>query len=88
MSAIELRTVKEAEYIILTKKTIRQTAEYFNVSKSTVHNDLKNRLPRINLKLFKKVQKILKIHFDEKHLKGGEATKQKFTLKKQKKNII
>ncbi len=85
MSAIELRTVKEAEYIILTKKTIRQTAEYFNVSKSTVHNDLKNRLPRINLKLFKKVQKILKIHFDEKHLKGGEATKQKFTLKKQKK---
>lgn len=88
MSEIELRTIKEAEYIILTQSTIRQTANKMGVSKSTVHNDLKYRLPQINRKLYVSIQKILQIHFEEKHIKGGLATKQKLLIKKQKLNAV
>ena len=38
------RTLKESEYILKTKKTIREIAKVFGVSKSTVHKDLSNRL--------------------------------------------
>ncbi len=85
MSYIDDRTIKEAEFIVKTKFTIRKSAEYFGVSKSTLHNDLKFRLPKLNSKLYVKVQKILKQHFDEKHIKGGQATKQKNALLKAKK---
>lgn len=88
MSSIELRTIKEAEYIILTKHTIRQTAKKFNISKSTVHNDLKFRLPKIDKNLHLKVQSILQEHFEEKHIKGGQATKHKFEIKKSCKKCV
>jgi len=77
MTEIEERTLKEAEYIIKTKQTIRQASNHFAISKSTLHNDLKLRLPRLNKNLYKRVQKILQEHFDEKHIRGGQATKLK-----------
>ncbi len=64
-----------AKYIIKTKSTIRKTAKFYNVSKSTVHNDVSNKLPYINKRLYKKVQKILIKNFNEKHIRGGEATR-------------
>ena len=75
MSELEKRTIDEAEYIISTQRTVRQAAEHFNISKSTLHSDLKNRLPKINFELYIEVDKILKTHFEQKHLRGGNATK-------------
>lgn len=65
-----------ARHIIDNNTTIRKTASFFNISKSTVHNDVSNKLKKINANLYQQVQKILKINFNEKHLRGGEATRQ------------
>ncbi|MDD4282926.1 MAG: sporulation transcriptional regulator SpoIIID [Bacilli bacterium] len=72
------RVVMESEYIINTEKTIREIAKVFNVSKSTVHKDLQERLPLIDNKAYQKVDKILKHHIKIRHLRGGESTKKKY----------
>ena len=65
-------------FIIKTKDTIRDTAKIFNVSKSTVHKDLNDRLKDIDLHLHKEILEILKEHKLERHIKGGESTKLKY----------
>lgn len=65
-------------YILDEKTTIRKTALAFGISKSTVHNDLSKRLKYINFSLYKKVKKLLNTNFNERHIRGGEATKQKY----------
>lgn len=72
------RVIDEANYMILTNKTIREIASVFNVSKSTVHKDLKDRLKFIDNDLFLKTQKIIKYHLDVRHIRGGESTKRKY----------
>lgn len=72
------RVLKEAEYMIKTDKTIRQLAIEFNVSKSTVHKDLHERLAYINYNIFEQIDSILKNHNDIRHIKGGESTKKKY----------
>ena len=76
------RIVEFANYIVLHNATIRQTANYFGYSKSTVHNDIQKKLKKINLELYQKVKKILKINFEQKHIRGGESTKQKYLKNK------
>ena len=76
------RVIKESNYIIETKKTIREIAEVFNVSKSTVHKDLKDRLKNIDKYMYSEVSNILKYHLDIRHIRGGNATKCKFLNKK------
>jgi len=76
------RVIMESNYIIKTKDTIRKIAEVFNVSKSTVHKDLKERLFEIDPSLYKEVSSILKYHLDIRHIRGGNATKNKFLSKK------
>ena len=76
------RTLKESEYILKTKKTIREIAKVFGVSKSTVHKDLSNRLVEIDVNLCNQIKEILKQHIDTRHIKGGESTRNKFLLKK------
>lgn len=72
-----------AKYIIKNKATIRKTAKYFGVGKTTVHNEVSKRLKILNKRLFRKVQKILQKNFNEKHLRGGESTRIKYlNLKK------
>ena len=71
-----------ADYIIETKKTIRETAKVFKVSKSTVHKDLKERLYEIDIKKYQKVKKIMNNHLETRHIKGGESTRQLFLRKK------
>ena len=56
---IRKRAVKVAQYIIKTSNTVRQTAEVFGISKSTVHKDVSERLPRIDMKLAQEVKEIL-----------------------------
>ena len=77
-SLIIKRVIDEANYILDTKETIREIAKVFNVSKSTVHKDLHERLIDINYKLYEKVDSILKYHIDIRHIRGGQSTKKKY----------
>ena len=75
---IENRILEESNYIIKTKNTIRETAKNFNVSKSTVHKDVTERLLMINPSLAAQARKILDINKSERHIRGGLATKEKY----------
>ena len=75
---IEERAVEIAEYIIETKATVRQTAERFGVSKSTVHKDCTERLLQINPALAAEARKILDLNKSERHIRGGLATREKY----------
>lgn len=83
MSKLNDRVLKETEYILKTNKTVREVANEFNVSKSTVHKDLQDRLPKINKDLYGKVQELMQQHIDERHIRGGESTKNKYKKLKQ-----
>ncbi len=76
------RCEKLAIYLIKNKATVRQTAKEFGISKSTVHKDITEKLSKINYTLYKQVEEILEINKQERHLRGGEATKRKFKSKK------
>ena len=79
---IILRVINEGKYIIETKDTVREIAKVFNVSKSTVHKDLTDRLLEIDEKMYIRVSSVLKYHLDIRHIRGGYATKCKFLNKK------
>ena len=74
----EERAIRLGEYIIENRTTVRESAKVFGISKSTVHKDLTSRLPHLNSGLYKEVREILDINKEERHLRGGEATKQKY----------
>ena len=67
-----------AQYLIENRATVRQVAQVFAVSKSTVHKDIAVRLRRVNPTLFACAKQILEENKSERHLRGGEATKQKY----------
>ena len=75
------RCERLALYLIKNKTTVRQTAKEFGISKSTVHKDITEKLSKINFTLFEEVEKILKINKQERHIRGGEATKRKYKTK-------
>lgn len=75
---IKERTLKIGEYIVESRNTVRSIAREFGVSKSTVHKDLTERLPDINPELANRVKEILEYHKSIRHLRGGEATKEKY----------
>ena len=72
------RVIKEGEYIIETLSTVRATAKYFGISKSTVHKDVTERLIYIDKKLYAEVREILDKNLSERHIRGGMATKNKY----------
>ena len=51
----------------------------FGVSKSTAHKDVTTRLLEIDPQLAAKVRKILDINKQERHIRGGLATKEKYS---------
>lgn len=71
-----------AKYILKNKATIRETAKHFNMAKSTVHIYVSKKLELENWLLYKKVKKILDKNWEEKHIRGGRATKRKWEIKK------
>ena len=79
MSDIEERAKLLASYIIETKSTVRQAAKKFNVSKSTVHKDISERLEKVNPSLARDAKKVLEINKAERHIRGGIATKRKYS---------
>lgn len=79
-SYIEERILSVADYTIDHNSTVRETAKKFGISKSTVHKDLRERLPLINASLSEDVNKILDFNKSERHIRGGLATKRKYQL--------
>lgn len=84
-SSIEKRAIELAQYIIDSKDTVRGTAKKFGISKSTVHKDVSERLLKINPILANEVRNILDENKAERHIRGGLATKLKYSH--QEKNI-
>ncbi|MFI3167637.1 MAG: sporulation transcriptional regulator SpoIIID [Bacillota bacterium] len=79
---IKDRILEIADYIIATGKTVRETAKVFDVSKSTVHKDMSERLCEIDYNRYKKVAKVLKYNLSIRHIRGGLATQKKYRLTK------
>lgn len=75
------RCVVLGEYLIEKQATVRSAAQVFGVSKSTVHKDVTQTLKSVNKTLYLEVQKLLLKNKQERHLRGGEATKQKYSEK-------
>lgn len=69
------------EYIVETNATVREAAKKFSISKSTVHKDVTEKLYAENRQLYKSVKAVLEKNKSERHLRGGEATKQKYLSK-------
>ena len=75
---IEERACDLAVYIIETGATVRAAAKHFGISKSTVHKDLSQRLPKYNRALFDSVREILERNKAQRHIRGGIATREKY----------
>ena len=76
---IEDRAIELAHYIIDSKDTVRGAAKKFGISKSTVHMDVSKRLLKINKALALEVRNILDENKAERHIRGGMATKMKYS---------
>lgn len=74
----EERATELAKYIIEKSCTVRQAAKAFSVSKSTVHSDVTTRLSKIDPDLYSKVRAVLDVNKEERHLRGGMATREKY----------
>ena len=79
---ISKRAILLAEYIIEHKATVRKAAKEFNISNSTVHKDITERLLLINQALAKEAKQVLEENKAARHIRGGLATKQKYEHQK------
>lgn len=75
------RAVELGRYIAETNSTVRATGKKFGVSKSTVHTDVTVRLRKINPTLYNEVRRVLEKNKEERHIRGGIATKEKYLNK-------
>jgi len=80
--SIDQRACELAVYIIETGATVRATAQHFGISKSTVHKDLMQRLPKCSKSLFRDVRHVLDLNKAQRHIRGGMATKEKYARQK------
>ena len=76
------RCVILGEYIIETNGTVREAAARFGISKSTVHKDVTEKLRETDRALYGEVKKVLVRNKAERHLRGGQATKEKYCAMK------
>jgi putative DeoR family transcriptional regulator (stage III sporulation protein D) len=75
---IEKRVCELAVYMIETGATVRAAAQHFGISKSTVHKDLQHRLPQCNKRLYQQVRQVLELNKQQRHIRGGMATRLKY----------
>ena len=75
---LEKRAQNLAVYIIETGATVRAAAGHFGISKSTVHKDLTQRLAQYDKPLYLQVRKVLDANKQERHIRGGMATRRKY----------
>lgn len=77
----EERAIRLAQYMVEERATVRQAAAKFGISKSTVHKDITTRLKTLNAVLYMRVQEVLRINKQERHIRGGIATREKYRAK-------
>lgn len=77
---VEERAIELGEFIAQNKATVRLAAKKYGISKSTVHKDVSQRLYSLNPHLYAQVKAVLEHNKSERHLRGGEATKNKYLL--------
>lgn len=75
---MEERAERLALYILENRATVRAAAQRFEISKSTVHKDLSERLPAFNRTLYLQVKEVLEQNKAERHIRGGIATRKKY----------
>ena len=78
---MEERAERLALYIIENRTTVRPAAQKFGISKSTVHKDVSVRLRTVGPELFRQVRAVLARNKAERHLRGGAATRRKYSHK-------
>ena len=72
------RCVILGHYIVENNATVRAAAKKFGISKSTVHQDITTKLEQVNRQLHDEVKAVLDKNKQERHLRGGQATKKKY----------
>lgn len=82
ISSNKERCVIIATYLVENNLTVRKVANKYGISKSTVHKDITQNLKKVNPELYAQAKEVLQKNKDERHLRGGEATKQKFLNQK------
>lgn len=82
ISTAKERCIVLGTYMVENNLTVRAVAQKFGISKSTVHKDVTQTLKRTNIKLYEEVKKVLEKNKQERHLRGGEATRQKYIVRK------
>lgn len=80
---IEERVLETAQYIIDNRSTVRGAARVFNVSKSTVHKDVHERLFTINRDMYRRCREVLEQNKAERHIRGGMATREKYRKRRE-----
>ena len=78
---IKERIIEEGIFIVENNATVRQTAKMFLAGKSTVHKDMTERLKVIDKDLYEQVRRVLQKNLAERHIRGGEATRLKYSKK-------
>lgn len=77
----EDRARRLAVYMIESGGTVRSAAKAFGISKSTVHKDLCEVLPRASPTLYAQVRRLLDLNTSQRHIRGGIATQLKYRKK-------
>ena len=80
-SYIEERAIQIGLFVVESGATVRQTARRFGISKSTVHKDITTRLVHVQPELARQAQAVLQINKAERHIRGGLATKEKYSVR-------
>ena len=83
MSNVDSRVLYEAKLMLEGKRTVREVAKIIGYSKSTVHNDVTSRLQQVDYGLYLEIKELLEYNKKIRHIRGGEATKEKCRLKLQ-----
>ena len=76
--SITRRCLTVAQYMLEKRATVRQAAAHFGLSKSSVHKDMCQRLPKIDMRLGREVAALLEYNKAVRHLRGGEATRRRY----------
>ena len=80
-NSIDARIYDLANYIIENETTVRAAAKRYGVSKSTVHKDVTQRIEEVDPVLAAQVRQVLQHNMEERHIRGGQATKRKYASK-------
>lgn len=82
LQELDDRALRLGSYIAEHEATVRSAAQAFGISKSTVHKDISVRLPMLHSGLYEQVRRILEKNKEERHIRGGLATKRKYEREK------